>query len=188
MAHMKAGKWAGSPTGHVARARRCGVVVWRGPVAGAPGDTPMQSAGPTSFGDLLRHFRFAVGLTQEALAERAGLSVHGIQKLEHGTTHPYRDTVKRLTLALQLPPHEQARFNNAALPAPRRKQARPQPAGASSPQGRAAADFVLGHASRTPLVGRRHELSLLTERLWSARKGRGCLVRVAGEPGVGKTR
>src|SRR5207244_10895197 len=54
--------------------------------------------------------------------------------------------------------------------------------------GRAAADLVLGHTSRTPFVGRRHELSLLTERLWSAREGRGCLVLVAGEPGMGKTR
>ena len=131
----------------------------------------MLSVGPSSFGDLLRHFRFAVGLTQEALAEQAGLSVHGIQKLERGTTHPYRDTVKRLTLALQLPPHEQARFNDAALPAPRRRQARPQPAGASTPQGRVAADLVLGHTSRTPFVGRKHELSLLTERLGSARQG-----------------
>src|SRR5207249_10773739 len=98
----------------------------------------MQSVGSSSFGDLLRQFRFAVGLTQEALADRAGLSVHGIQKLERGATHPYRDTVKRLTLALQLAPHEQVRFNDAALPAPRRRQARPQPTGASSPQGRVA--------------------------------------------------
>ena len=44
------------------------------------------------FGDLLRQYRQAAGLTQEALAERAGLSVHGIQKLERGVTHPYRDT------------------------------------------------------------------------------------------------
>jgi transcriptional regulator with XRE-family HTH domain len=148
----------------------------------------MQSVAPSSFGDLLRQFRLAVGLTQEALAERAGLSVHGIQKLERGATHPYRDTVKRLTLALQLAPDEQVRFNATALPAPRRKQARPQPAGASTPQGRAAADLVLGHTNRTPFVGRKHELSLLTERLASAREGRGRLVLVAGEPGMGKTR
>src|SRR5438105_3627615 len=185
---MKADKWAGSPPGRVARARRRGVVVWRGPVAWVRGDTPMQSVGPTSFGDLLRQFRFSGRLTQEALAERAGLSVHGIQKLERGATHPYRDTVKRLTLALQLAPHEQVRFNDAALPAPRRRQARLQPAGASNPQGRAAAGLVLGHTSRTRFVGRRRELSLLTERLGSARQGRGGLVLVAGEPGIGKTR
>ena len=47
-----------------------------------------------SFGDLLRTHRLKLGLTQEGVAERAGLSVHAIQKLERGTTHPYRDTTK----------------------------------------------------------------------------------------------
>lgn len=39
---------------------------------------------------------------RKALAERAGLSVYGIQKLEAGTTHPYRDTAQRVALALGL--------------------------------------------------------------------------------------
>jgi transcriptional regulator with XRE-family HTH domain len=43
-----------------------------------------------TFGELLRRHRQAAGLTQQELAERAGLSVHGIQKLERGATHPYR--------------------------------------------------------------------------------------------------
>jgi len=34
-------------------------------------------------------------MTQPDLAQRAGLSVHGIQKLERGATHPYRDTRQR---------------------------------------------------------------------------------------------
>ena len=42
-----------------------------------------QTSAPT-FGDLLRKHRLAAGLTQEELAERAGLSVHGVQKLEQG--------------------------------------------------------------------------------------------------------
>lgn len=46
--------------------------------------------------------RLAADLTQEALAERAGLSVYGIQKLELGTTHPYGDTTERPVTALQL--------------------------------------------------------------------------------------
>jgi len=41
-----------------------------------------------TFGDLLRQHRLEAGLTQEALAERAGLSVHGIQKLERDVTRP----------------------------------------------------------------------------------------------------
>ena len=46
----------------------------------------MLTSPPTTFGDLLRHHRQAAGLTQQELAERAGLSVHGIQKLERGAT------------------------------------------------------------------------------------------------------
>ena len=38
-----------------------------------------------TFGTLLRRFRTAACLTQERLAERAGLSVYGIQKLERGS-------------------------------------------------------------------------------------------------------
>ena len=65
----------------------------------------------TGFGTLLRQHRLAAGLTQEALAERAGLSVYGIQKLEAGTTHPYRDTAQRLALALELTPDAAEQFN-----------------------------------------------------------------------------
>jgi transcriptional regulator with XRE-family HTH domain len=46
--------------------------------------TPSTAA----FAALLRQHRLAAGLTQEGLAERSGLSVYGIQKLEAGTTRP----------------------------------------------------------------------------------------------------
>ena len=39
---------------------------------------------PATFGTLLRGQRLAVGVTQEQLAELAGLSVRGIQDLERG--------------------------------------------------------------------------------------------------------
>ena len=46
-----------------------------------------------TFGDLLRRHRRARDLTQEALAERAGVSVRAISDLERGArTHPYRET------------------------------------------------------------------------------------------------
>src|SRR5438309_3809317 len=61
----------------------------------------------TAFGELLRQHRLAAGLTQDSLAARARLSAHGIQKLEHGTTRPYRATVQRLALALELSPDDQ---------------------------------------------------------------------------------
>ena len=38
----------------------------------------------TSFGDLLRRLRSAAALSQEELAEHAGLSRHGVSDLERG--------------------------------------------------------------------------------------------------------
>src|SRR5688572_2137333 len=72
------------------------------------------------FGTLLRRYRVAAGLTQEALAERAGLSVYGVQKLERGVTHPYRDTAARLASALELAPDEANRFRAVVEPVRRR--------------------------------------------------------------------
>jgi transcriptional regulator with XRE-family HTH domain len=62
----------------------------------------MATPSTTAFGGLLRQHRVAARLTQEGLAERAGLSVYGVQKLEASTTQPYRDTAQRLALALAL--------------------------------------------------------------------------------------
>ena len=42
--------------------------------------------GGESLGDLLRRYRKAAGLTQEELAERAGLSVRAIANIERGRT------------------------------------------------------------------------------------------------------
>ena len=47
-------------------------------------------------GALLRGHRRAAGLTQEALAERAGLSRRGLQHLEAGDARPYPATLEAL--------------------------------------------------------------------------------------------
>jgi DNA-binding XRE family transcriptional regulator len=66
-------------------------------------------------GALLRRYRQAAGLTQEDLAERAGLSVRAISDLERGLHRsPQRDTVRMLADALNLPPDERAAFEAAA--------------------------------------------------------------------------
>jgi DNA-binding XRE family transcriptional regulator len=77
-----------------------------------------------AFGALLRAHRRAADLTQEALAERAGLSRRGLQHLEAGDTRPYPATLEALAAALALGPEARTRLR-AALPAP---PARPCPA------------------------------------------------------------
>src|SRR5918911_4624599 len=62
-----------------------------------------------SFGELLKRYRVAAGLTQEALAERARVSPRTISDLERGVTSwPYRDTVGLLAAALELTADERA--------------------------------------------------------------------------------
>ena len=71
------------------------------------------------FGVLLRAHRLAAGLTQEDLAERAGLSLRAIQNLERGDRRPYADSANRLVAALSLEGDERAAFELAARPQPR---------------------------------------------------------------------
>src|ERR1700694_5607075 len=59
--------------------------------------------GPGTFGALLHQHRLMAGLSQEELAERAGLSRRGISDLERGARlAPYPATVRRLIEALGL--------------------------------------------------------------------------------------
>src|SRR5688500_5076014 len=67
-----------------------------------------------SFAALLRRHRLDAGLTHEALAERSGLSRRGIGDLERGTRRaPYRDTVERLAVGLDLPWAQRSTFLSA---------------------------------------------------------------------------
>ncbi|HVA93080.1 MAG TPA: helix-turn-helix transcriptional regulator, partial [Chloroflexota bacterium] len=62
-----------------------------------------------TFGSLLRRYRLGAGLSQEALAERAGLSTDAIAHLERGRRNaPRLVTVGMLADALQLGPPERA--------------------------------------------------------------------------------
>ena len=124
-----------------------------------------------TFADLLRDYRRAAQMTQEQLAERAGLSVRALRKLESGTSlAPRRDTIDLLASALKLAPDKRSLLE------------------ASASRQR----FLSGTIGPPPvdplsvaLVGRPTELALLEKHL--AGKVPPLLV-LAGEPGIGKTR
>jgi transcriptional regulator with XRE-family HTH domain len=128
-----------------------------------------------AFGDLLRYYRQSAGLTQQQLAEQAGLSVHGIQKLERGATHPYRDTARRLSAALHLEGERKSRFEAAVGPVHRR---------GALPHASAPADQHHNlPVPLTSLVGRENATRDLVGQL-----GRTRLLTLTGVGGCGKTR
>lgn len=131
-----------------------------------------------SFGELLREHRKAAGLTQENLAERAELSVHGIQKLEQGVTHPYRDTAQRLARALHLGEPEEAIFRSAAEPSPRRRKPPTLFPVAITQQAQHNLPLPI-----TSFIDDSRQAAAVTERLRANR-----LVTIAGSGGSGKTR
>jgi len=135
----------------------------------------MPADSTTAFGALLRQHRVAAGLTQEALAERAGLSVYGIQKLERGTTHPYRDTAERLLAALQLAPVDADQLRATVEPVRRH---------GSPPHDTSVREIRHNlPVAMTSFVGREQELVDIPDRLQRAR-----LMTLTGVGGSGKTR
>jgi transcriptional regulator with XRE-family HTH domain len=69
------------------------------------------------FGPVLRRYRVGAGLTQEELAQRAGLSVRAVSDMERGRTwKPFLRSVRQLADALGLPPAERSLLIAAAEP------------------------------------------------------------------------
>jgi len=113
------------------------------------------------FGALLRHSRLEAGLSQEALAARAGLSAGAVASLERGRrTSPRASTVTALANALGLPPAERA----ALLQAGRRPSAA---------------------ALEPPLIGRDSDLAELASMLRGPASAD--VITLVGPGGVGKT-
>jgi transcriptional regulator with XRE-family HTH domain len=75
----------------------------------------MTSQALPPFGDLLRRHRLESGLSQEELAEVAGISTRAISDLERGARHrPYRATVTQLAKALGLADEDRLLFERSA--------------------------------------------------------------------------
>src|SRR5215218_4601418 len=78
----------------------------------------MASRDSLRLGELVRRHRAAATLSQEQLAERAGLSVRAISDLERGAHHtPRLETVRMLADALNLSNADRAALLAAARPA-----------------------------------------------------------------------
>src|SRR6185436_5505746 len=84
----------------------------------ARGQVVLDCAESQTFGGLLRQHRLAAGLTQAALAERAGVAERTIQDLERGAARPRRATVRRLVEALALQGEDRHDIE-AVTPSPR---------------------------------------------------------------------
>jgi predicted ATPase/DNA-binding XRE family transcriptional regulator len=132
----------------------------------------MGAERPVPFGQLLREFRVAAALTQEELAEEAGLSLRGISDLERGARRsPHPATVRRIAVALRLAGDDRAALEAAARP----PRGVPLPRSAESSRGR--------HGSLTSFVGRDKEQAEVVRLLGTRR-----LVTLTGVGGIGKTR
>jgi predicted ATPase/DNA-binding XRE family transcriptional regulator len=132
------------------------------------------------FASLLRRYRRRSGLTQEELAERAGLSVASVSLLERGITlAPQRATVSLLCDALTLAPDEAAAF--AA-------QARVGYPHDDTGNAQQRADGFLADDLPVPLtslIGREREQAALLDLLGRETTR---LLTLTGPAGVGKTR
>jgi predicted ATPase/DNA-binding XRE family transcriptional regulator len=139
-------------------------------------------------GELLRDLRRAAGLTQEQLAERAGISPRSISELERGGEHvPRRDTVDLLARALGLAGSSRDAFESSVEQQRRSllEQRRPVHSESTSFTASAVADRLEREALRplTSLIGREQELADLSAALAAQP-----LLTLVGPGGVGKTR
>jgi transcriptional regulator with XRE-family HTH domain len=136
---------------------------------------------PVAFSGLLRRLRAGAGLTQEELAEAAGLSPRAVSDLERGAvTTPHKDTVRLLAEALGLAGPAREQFESIAR--------------GRIGLGRAGADEAAAEARTLPrdvasFTGRREELQELTQAV-EATASAGAVVgirAIGGMAGVGKT-
>ncbi len=137
-------------------------------------------------GDLLRYYREDAGLSQDALAARAGISVRALRNIERGANRPYPDTLRRLSDALGLAPPQRdaltvALLRRAAPPDAPSPLSLPVPALAPAAGALRPAPAV----DLPPLAGRAGEVAVIARYLAGEAPP---VLLFAGEPGIGKSR
>ena len=131
--------------------------------------------------ELIRGRRTGAGLTQEELAERAGISVRTVSDIERGLRRSvYKDTAQRLAVALNVADPERDQFILAA-----RGRMEATEGGARLKPGREPLER--GHIPIPPnaFIGREREMGLL---LTALRDPVVRVITVTGPGGIGKTR
>jgi NB-ARC domain/Helix-turn-helix domain len=134
-----------------------------------------------------------VGLTQEELAERSGLSTRAIADMERGrTARPYRSSLRQLADALELPDHERERLERLARCSAASLLEVPAPglgarAAGTARRTRPSAVVPRQLPSATPhFAGRAAEFTALTRVLMAAGAAP-AVSAIVGAAGVGKT-
>jgi transcriptional regulator with XRE-family HTH domain len=145
----------------------------------------MPVAEEESFGQLLRRLRRAAGLSQEALADRAGLSSDAVAALERGRRNvPRADTLGRLVAALELSANQRERLASATEPNTRNGTTKAQAPLPGPSHAHVPHNLPLPLAS---FVGRESDIAHLRSLLRDAAAGPR-LLTLHGPGGIGKTR
>lgn len=155
----------------------------------------MQVERTAAFGALLKRYRASAGLSQELLADQAGLSRRGIADLERGARRsPFGETVRRLADALRLADQDRAMLLNAARRSPDGQPGVPVgdvtrdlQADRTDPSANAMTGILRFPEDLTTFVGREQDVAGV-ETLLSAWDEPARLVTLTGAGGVGKSR
>lgn len=66
---------------------------------------------PTNLSRKIKELRIRKGFSQEELAEKTGLSLRTVQRIENGETDPRGDSLQRLSAALDVQPNDLIEWN-----------------------------------------------------------------------------